>query len=454
MTLTGRVLLYGAVIAVCVAAAAAQTVGMDQVGVVAGLAVPAGAASVFLVFRNPLVGVQLAFLAVPLELYSVRLGAVGLSPSETLLLLTALASLVRWAVQGRFPPVPPVLRGVAFVCLLVALGYTVADDKVIVTKVLAMWSAFTVVAIMVAEARPAELRRILYAIAIAGGIVGAIAVAKGGQQSLVAGGEIATGRAEGSFQQPNVLGFYLVMAIPAAVVLAARGPWAARVGMGLTAAFGIWGLTLSLSRTSLLGTILGFAVLTLWRPFRRAALVLLTGLLVFSLANFKALEHSQQISVVSGRLGTLAHASTVRDDPRVQIYKTAPKIIAAHPLLGVGEGNFSLALLPYGLFDQDGLPYDHAHDIALTFGAELGIPGLLALLFIVFHVGRLALRAIAARGDPETGTIGLALAAAMVGVLITNLGDYPPRTNVIAAAFLVEVGALVAVDRRSRALVR
>jgi O-antigen ligase len=450
VTLAGRTAFVGALLVACAVLGATQTYALDTLGVAAGLGLPLAVVTAIAVFRDPIVGVILALLAVPLEVFAFSLGAAGLTGSELLLLLTAGVSVVRWAFAGRIPEVHSALKAVAVLCLLIALGFAVAEDTVIVTKILLMWSAFTIVAIQVSQASPADIRRILIALALAGGVVGAIAVANGGNQSLVAGGQIATNRAQGSFEQPNVLGFFLVMAVPAAVVMAMRGAWWIRIPMVLCAAAGLAGLMLSLSRTSLVGTILGLSLLCLWPPFRRLALLGLTALLLFSLLNMEALQQSQQVSVVAGRLGTLTRSNAVSDDPRYAIYRTAPEIIVRNPWLGVGAGNFSLASRPYGLYDQDGVPYDHAHNIALTVGAELGLAGLLVLLWIGVSVTRLTVRAIGSRGDPDTGPLGLAVAAAMVGVLMTNLGDYPPRTNVIAATFLVLVGILVALDRRAR----
>ena len=50
---------------------------------------------------RPIVGVQLALLAVPLEFFSLRVGTCGLSPTEMLMLLTAGCALLHWSVGGR-----------------------------------------------------------------------------------------------------------------------------------------------------------------------------------------------------------------------------------------------------------------------------------------------------------------------------------------------------------------
>lgn len=451
MSLAGRTLLLTALLA-CFVAAALDTLLIYQLGVPAGLGLTLFVVVAILIAGRPVLGVQLALLAVPLEALSFDLGGVaGLSPVEILLLLTACLALGRWVLEGRIPTVPPALRALAAICVVVGLSVTVAVDQVAVTKVLLMWTAFTVVGILVAESSEVELRRILVCIAVAGGVVGAIAVSGVGSQSLVGGGAVATGRAQGGFSQPNVLGFFLAISIPVALVQTADGPLGRRMIMGVLVVFGVWGLMLSLSRTSLVGTALGVLLLLLWPPFRRIAVVVLTALALFALFNAKALQASNQISVLSGRLETLTRSNAVQSDPRWDIYRTATKIIGDHPWLGIGEGNFPVVSPGYGLQAHGGLPYQHAHDIVLTFGAELGLLGILALAWLAFAVARLAWIAIQARADPRFGLLGLGLVAAMAGVVLTNLGDYPPRTNVIAATFVIEVGVLAAFARRTRA---
>jgi putative inorganic carbon (hco3(-)) transporter len=421
---------------------------MERLGVAAGLALPIGAAVAAVVYRSPIAGAQLALLSVPLEFFSLRVGgAFGLSATELLLLLTAACALLRWSLGGARPRVPAPLLALAALCVIVALGYAVAADTLIVTKILLMWSAFVVVGVLVANAEETDVARLLGCIAIAGGISGAVAVAGGSDQSLVAGGLIATGRAQASFAQPNVLGFFLVMAIPIAIVLSVRSRGALRVAMALAAFAALCGLMLSLSRTSIVGAALGLAVLLLLPAFRRLALVGIAALAVFALVNLQALEESQQVSVVAERLASLGRSEVVQSDYRAQIYRTTPSIIADHPLLGVGAGNFSVAAKRHALLDQDDLPFDHAHDVPLTIAAELGLPGIAVLMWFAIALALLVRRALAARSDATGGPLLLALAAAMAGVVVISLGDYPPRTNAIAATFIVEVGALAALVR-------
>ena len=235
MSLAARTAVLAALLA-CVAAGAVEVLLMDRVGAAAALALPVGAVVALTIGRRPMLGIQLAVLAVPLEYFSLRLGgSAGLSPTEMLLLLSAAAALVQWSLTVARPHVPPVLRAATGTCILIAVGYLAAEDKLIVTKILVMWSAFVVVAVLVANASERDVGRLITCVAIAGGVAGLVAVAGGTNQSLVAGGLIATNRAQASFAQPNVLGFFLVLAIPCAVVLAVQSRGVVRALMALMA---------------------------------------------------------------------------------------------------------------------------------------------------------------------------------------------------------------------------
>jgi O-Antigen ligase len=432
-----------AALAACVAAGALQALVAAEVGILAALLLPVAAAVVVLVWQRPIAGVQLALLAVPLEFFAVRVGGdAGLSATELLMLLTAGCALAHWALRGR-PWIPGSLQALAAVCLAVALSVVGASDQVIVGKIVLMWTAFAVVGILVANAEPEQLRPLLTCLAIGGGIAGFVAVAGGTDQSLVGGGAIATNRAQAGFTQPNVLAFFLVMAIPVAIALSAGRSLAGRVFFLVLAGGAVWGLLLTLSRTGLVGTAAALCVLLLWPGFRRVAVVALAALLLFSMFNLDSIAESRQASVVGERLATLGSSQTVQRDPRWMIYERTPDLVADHPLLGVGAGNFSVVAERYGIRDA-GDPFEHAHNVPLTIAAELGLVGLLALAWLAIALGRDAWQAVRRRDDPRVGVIGLGVAAAFAAVTVPSLGDYPPRTNAIAATFVVLLGALAA----------
>jgi O-antigen ligase/polysaccharide polymerase Wzy-like membrane protein len=436
-------------LAVCLLAGLLQAFLAAEVGIVAALLLPVAAAVVVVVWQRPIAGVQLALVAVPLEFFSVRVGGdAGLSATELLMLLTAGCALSHWALRGR-PQIPGSLQALAAVTVAVALSVLGAQDEVVVWKIVLMWSAFTVVGILVANAEPEDLRGVLACLAIGGGIAGFVAVAGGTDQSLIGSGAVATNRAQAGFTQPNVLAFFLVTAIPVAVALSAGRTLGWRLFYLALAGGAVWGLMLTLSRTGLVGTAVALCVLVLWPGFRRVAVVALAALLVFSMFNLDSITESRQASVVGERIATLGRSQTVERDPRWLIYERTPTLIADHPLFGVGAGNFSLVAERYGIRDQ-GDPFDHAHNVPLTIAAELGLVGLALLVWMVFAVGRDAWTLIRQRGDPRLGVLGLGVAASLAAIVVPSLGDYPPRTNAIAATFFVLVGAAAALARTTK----
>jgi putative inorganic carbon (hco3(-)) transporter len=417
---------------------------------VALVAVVAVAGTVAIAFR-PILGVYAAFLAVPLEFFSVRVGgSFGLSASEGLFVLTAAMIAPRLLLDqggGAGARVASVYIPYAGLLMLTALGVLVAVDSFVVIKILVMWSAFGVISLHLASrAREREVVLALACLAFAGGVSGAVALSGMADQEVIAGGTIVSNRAQAGFQHPAVLAFFLLMAFPPALALGLRGPRALRPAMLAFGVLAALGLVLSLTRGAIIGAFVALVVLMIWRPFRRAAIVLLAAGAIFVTFNAGALERTREVSVVGTRLSTIFDEQANRSNPRIKIWQTTPQIVAEHPFLGIGQGNFASVSPGYGLYDVGSLPYNHAHDLFLNVAVELGVFGLGMLVWFLVAVGRAIGAIIRARARP-TFPIGVGLAAALSGLLASSILDYPPRTNVIMAAIMVQVGALVALER-------
>jgi O-antigen ligase len=293
---------------------------------------------------------------------------------------------------------------------------------------------------------------VLVCLAISGGIVGFVAMATSGTQQLAAGGTVATGRAQASFQQPNVLAFFLVLAFPVAVVLATRGTLVRRAVMAVAAGGVVGGLVLSLSRQGMIGAFVAVLVLLAWPQFRRQVFLLFALLLLVVALNLGTLSNQRDASIVGSRLSiaterlqTLTSGRTVEQDPRVKIWSAAPAMIAAHPFLGVGAANYSKYAAEYGVVEGTGVAYDHAHDVFLTIAIETGVVGLAVFLLFLLAVARAGQRALRHRGRDYPLT--LAVVAALIAELGMGIVDYPPRTNAIMGTILLLVGVLIAYDR-------
>jgi O-antigen ligase len=438
-------LVTSATVAAVALLAAAWTMLAYAAGPLVALAVLASAGVVVIVVWQPIVGVHLALLAIPLEVFAFRVGGeIGLSASELLFLLTAGVALFHFAARSRTIPPSPVYLWFIGLLLVGVLGMFFAEETFVILRILVMWTAFLIVAALVSSGSSVEVERVLRTVGLTGGIVGVIALATTGDQQLIAGGIIASNRAEATFAHPNVLAFCLQMAIPIALVTGMRARGGMKVLLLAAAAIAVAGLMLTLSRGGIVGAGISLAILLAWAPFRRYAGAILLALSLFALVNIGSLQDSSA-ALVAQRLGTL-NTEGIRDNPRTKIWRATPDIIADHAFLGTGMGNFGEVSPRYGIRDVGGFAYDHAHNIVLTFAAETGLVGVFLFLGFVFSIARAGMRALRVGNWPGFAP-ALAVVAALTGLFVTSLGEYPPRTNVIMALIMIQVGTLVAYER-------
>jgi O-antigen ligase len=403
-------------------------------------------ATVYLFYR-PMHGVYAALLLVPAEALNLSFGSFGVTPTKAILVLVGGIVLVRFVMVGHVSKPHPAYIAFLIGQVITILGLVVAKDEFIVIKLWITWSAFLAVSMLVASANARQVMIILYCISIAGAVLAVESIASGTHASLSNGGAAATGRAEGAFTHPAELAFWLVLAISPALILAMRGRASLRPVMLGAAALAIAGLLLTLTR----GAIVGFAgsvfVLLFWAPFRRFALALLLIGAVYTALNFTTISRSKELSVVSTRLSTIAQGAQT-GGKRVQIWKTTPRIIADHPLLGVGAGNFSQVSLAYGL-SEGGLPFEHAHDLFLTIAAERGLIALALLLWFLAAVARTGVNTLRDRSS-NIFPYALGLCAALFGLFIDSFVDYPPIQDAVMGTLMIEAGALIALERAGR----
>lgn len=430
-----------------IALAAADTFLAYKSSPAVALLAPLTIAAAVCFFYRPIVGVYAAVLLVPAEALNLSFGSFGLTPTKAILLLVGGVVSLRFIASGRLRGVHPAY--VAFIVgqAITILGVLVAKDTFVVFKLFVTWSAFLAVSMLVASAEPGQIKKILYCMTAGGAILAIESIAHGTHQTLVNGGLAATDRAQGSFTHPAQLGFWLVLATAPALVLAILSRHLARALILLAAGLSIAGLLLTLTRGAILGFAGSLIVLMLWPRFRRAALVLLIAGGVFAALNFGALSRSRELSVVTTRLSTVTQGIQT-GGKRIQIWDTTPRIIADHPLLGVGAGNFKNVSLEYGL-SEGGQPFEHAHNVALTIAAERGLGGLAMLFIFVLAIARTGFDALR-RPQSDLYPYALALCAALFGTSIESLVDYPPGQDAVMGTIMIVVGALIALERHMR----
>jgi O-antigen ligase len=236
------------------------------------------------------------------------------------------------------------------------------------------------------------------------------------------------GRLTGAGLDPNELASVLVAGMALSVGLAAnlRGPGLRLAALGC-GAFCFLAAMLTGSRGGLvaLACMLVAAIVFggRWRPFAAVAAVLITVTAVFYIS---ALAPAS----VRDRIKTTRGESTV-EEGRSTLWQIGERMVRAHPVNGVGAGNFQAAsrhylLQPGAVFRSDAVLTGNqvTHNTYLQTTAELGIVGM-ALFggIIVFSVGCMARAAWQFRrlGDVSGEALARCLLVGMIGLLAADV---------------------------------
>jgi O-antigen ligase len=284
----------------------------------------------------------------------------------------------------------------------------------------------------------ASLRRLVWAMVLAGGAVGFLAViqfalgefgtsfggfAQWAVQTIV--GTTDDIRISGPVGDPNFFAQWLVMLVPLAVDRFTDEPSGRLRLLGAASALAMTAaIVLTFSRGGVLG--LGMVgILLLARSPRRLRTAALLAAAVAALVVLAPAQYFERLGALSGVGGVEAGI-----DPSVRArtaeMTAAIRMFSADPLTGVGYGAFAdhypATVRDLGI-DLRATPRQ-AHNLFLQFAAEMGLAGLLLLAGIGLAVasalrrGRRHFRHISdLRGDG----IGYALAVGLTGYLVTSL---------------------------------
>jgi O-antigen ligase len=190
------------------------------------------------------------------------------------------------------------------------------------------------------------------------------------------------------------------------------------------------GLALSFSRGAWLGFALGLGYLVVaLREARRAfAAAALLGVAVVLFASPYA-RATPAVAVVEERLSAFHTLSPY--DGRAQIWAEAVNEITTHPWAGVGAGNFPFVAARSSFAGARVMPY-HAHNLWLTWGAELGLPATLfgtAFLLVIARTAHGAVRTVRRRGLTQATVLVAGAIAGLLAVLVQQQVDYVLRNG-------------------------
>jgi O-antigen ligase len=237
-------------------------------------------------------------------------------------------------------------------------------------------------------------------------------------------GQYDVARAAGTVGDPNELASVLVAGVILAgvlVVLLKRTP-PLRIAAAAAATICAVGLFVTFSRGGLVA--LGFAALASvfvagrWRPAILTTMATI-GILGVSYFAFVAPQESRdRITKLDGGTG------------RTDIWRVGSRMVSAHPVRGVGSGNFQLTSGHYLLEKPGAVRYDYfidkpkvAHNTYLHVLAELGFVGVGLFLAIVSFALACAFRAarrFMQAGDLDMELLTRGLILAVIGLLAAD----------------------------------
>lgn len=271
-----------------------------------------------------------------------------------------------------------------------------------------------------------EKLKIIYAIILAGVIIGSLAIYqyffgiryiidyinKQGITDSLSIDYISQKRIFFPFVTPNALGGYLVLIIPLVFILKEKSKWLMLFIISIALLFSkSFGAFFALFVGA--GLYLCFKKDMTRKEFTWLATIEAIGVLIFIL---------RQITAKAQYLPTFSF------ERRLSYWQDALRIILAFPLVGVGIGNFNLPLSRY------------AHNVFLQIWAEMGILGMVSFIWLIVEVIKSALKNMDG-SDNKNRTV--LLLAAIIIFLIHNLLDFTFFLPEIATLWWVIVGMII-----------
>lgn len=238
-------------------------------------------------------------------------------------------------------------------------------------------------------------------------------------------------RAYGTFDQPNPFAGYLNIVFPLALVMGIMGAPRAQRPLYRLATFLIAGGVLaSGSRGALLAALVANAIVLGYLSWRLRFLAW-TGVLAGAVGGLAAafgLVPSGPFEKVLGAIGlgnvsfgnvTNANFSAVE---RAAHWLAGMRMFAAHPLLGVGIGNYATA---YPAYHPRGwyAALEHAHNYYINVAAEAGIFGLLTYVLMIGSAAWYSYSVLSRSQDRLFRAVALASLGALVATSFHNLFD-------------------------------
>lgn len=128
---------------------------------------------------------------------------------------------------------------------------------------------------------------------------------------------------------------------------------------------------------------------------------------------------------VLDRIMSILNPTDTSSTLRLALWESTFAMIMDKPLLGIGWGAYWMVYPAYDFFlNNADIKIFHAHNMYLNIAAEIGVPGLLVFLSVMYGHARLALSMISEKVEDWSLGLMLGVFAAIVGMIINGFTDY------------------------------
>ena len=223
-----------------------------------------------------------------------------------------------------------------------------------------------------------------------------------------------TFRVPSTLDNPNMLGQYLILAIPlGGAKLLSSKDWGRRIFYLACCGIMCVCMILTFSRGAWLGLLFAGAVFfILWNPkFMLLIPFVLIGL-YFVLPE-----------TVISRFTSIGNLGDNSTSYRVYIWMGTLAMLKDYWLCGIGPGTEAFNMV-YPAYSYSGIVAPHAHNLFLQIICDVGIGGLIVFGLLLFVYFRMLCRAISREKDHTSKMLQLATTAGVCGFLVQAMTDY------------------------------
>lgn len=240
----------------------------------------------------------------------------------------------------------------------------------------------------------------------------------------------------------NCFGVALVCVIgPAIALTLASNTWWKRLAAGASTALILHTILLTFSRGAMLGLVAVFFTAFIMMPKKP---IYVFGMIVFAVVavTFTGPQLAQ-------RYGSVFASEDQRDyssESRVELWRDCMKVVQEYPIFGVGPANWQVIARRYGWPDGKS-----AHSVWMETAAELGYPGVLALI-LFFGIAARKLWPLARARMTEANRFEIAVATgvvlSMIGFFVS--GQFVSVPGLEVPYYVAMIGAVVLKNARVR----